>query len=492
DTQTPTDTTPSDTGGPADADTGGGDALDPGCKAYAGDVGALSISTDGRFRMIDGLAGAGIPARLVTVYLPAEYDANPTKRYPVLYMHDGQNLFFSARSAFGTEWGVDEAVDQLVSDGTIDPIIVVGVDNTAARIDEYTPTVDPGYGGGDAPAYGDYLRDVVKPAIDRLYRTQCEGSVTGLVGSSLGGLVSFYLGMRDPGTWGRVGAVSPSFWWNSQELSGEFEGYTGPLPTRLWVDMGTGEGSGGETIATTRRVVAAARAKGMVDRDDLGYLEVPGAQHNEAAWKGRMPAILAFLYGKTPRPALTSLIPSVVPQAVPIGGAGSALYVEVRDPKHGRLTPAFADMTFATTDDAFSVTTDGRVLADAAASATITVSWGGVSGTVDVTAGGGGATTVATTFEVTVPASTPEADTVYLAGSPDALGPWAPDAVAMTKTSATTWTATVSLPAGSFEWKVTRGGWETVETATSGADVPNTTSTAGGTITHTVQRWHDQ
>src|SRR5207248_10769831 len=105
--------------------------------------------------------------RTLRSYLPPSDDENPGKRYPVLYMHDGQNLVDAATSPFGTEWQVDETLDAAVGHGDMDEVIVVGIDNTANRIWEYTPCCDATYGGGGAEPYERFVIDTVKPFVDR-------------------------------------------------------------------------------------------------------------------------------------------------------------------------------------------------------------------------------------------------------------------------------------------------------------------------------------
>src|SRR5438067_3163560 len=135
--------------------------------------------------------------RDILVYLPPGYRRFLRRHYPVLYLHDGQNLFDSATAFGGVEWGVDETAQRLILGGKIEPLIIIGIYNTGEqRIDEYTPTIDPRQQrGGKADLYGRFIVEELKPFIDHRYRTMAGPEFTGLGGSSLGGLVSFYLGM---------------------------------------------------------------------------------------------------------------------------------------------------------------------------------------------------------------------------------------------------------------------------------------------------------
>jgi predicted alpha/beta superfamily hydrolase len=258
----------------------------------------------GIIRYHRGMSSAFLPrSRDVIVYLPPDYFDSPERRYPVLYMHDGQNLMDPSTS-FAGEWKVDEAAEQLIQDGKLEPLIIVGAYNTTDRIPEYTPVADPQYGGGNADAYGRFLVEELKPFIDARYRTRPEAASTGLAGSSLGGLVSLYLGLKHPGTFTRLGVISPSVWWADQDIVRRVSALTAKPPLRLWVDMGTSEGrdalSSARVISTARDLQDALKAAGWVEGVDLQYTEVEGAQHNEAAWAARIGDVLKYLFPPVP------------------------------------------------------------------------------------------------------------------------------------------------------------------------------------------------
>lgn len=151
--------------------------------------------------------------RDIAVYLPPGYGSTRSVRYPVLYMHDGQNLFDAASAFGGVEWGVDETAERLIAAGRIAPLIVVGICNTPDRLLEYTPVADVRHGGGGAESYGRFLIEELKPAIDSTYRTLPDREHTGVAGSSLGGLVSLHLGIAYPEVFSRLGVVSPAVGW---------------------------------------------------------------------------------------------------------------------------------------------------------------------------------------------------------------------------------------------------------------------------------------
>ena len=245
--------------------------------------------------------GAGnvdyVQPRDVIVWLPPGYATDTSQRYPVLYMHDGQNLMdrCTCPSFAPGEWNVDETAQALVQAGSIAPLIIVGVYNTSDRVADYTPVADPNNGGGgNADAYGRFLLEVVKPLIDTTYRTDPAADATGVGGSSLGGLVSMYFGLTHPDVFHRLAVVSPSVWWEAEDIVSEVLALNTSLPERIWLDVGTAEYTGAVPGAETLRDALITR--GWVLGGDLQYLEVPGAAHNETAWSARFGQILQYLY----------------------------------------------------------------------------------------------------------------------------------------------------------------------------------------------------
>jgi predicted alpha/beta superfamily hydrolase len=227
--------------------------------------------------------------RDLVVYLPPGYEDDPARRFPVLYMHDGQNLF-DPDTAFvrGQHWRLGEMADMLIAEGRVEPLIIVGVYHTGhGRVHEYTPTKDARIGGGEARAYGRLLVDELKPFIDARYRTEPGRERTGLGGASLGGLVSMYLGLRHADVFGRLAVMSPSVWWGNRAIL-RYVAKAVPKPdTRIWLDMG---------IADARRLRAALVKAGWREDVDLAYWERQGGTHSEAAWADRVDEMLQFLY----------------------------------------------------------------------------------------------------------------------------------------------------------------------------------------------------
>jgi predicted alpha/beta superfamily hydrolase len=235
--------------------------------------------------------------RDVTVYLPASYDERGAQqRYPVLYMHDGQNLFDPMRSFIpGQHWRLREAADHAIGTRKARAMIIVGLDNTGAhRIDEYTPTRDENRNaGGRADDYARMLLDEVRPMIDAKYRTESGRDNTGVGGSSLGGLLTLHLALKYPNDFGAAAAMSPSVWWNNRQILGEVDAFDGPRP-RIWLDIGGREGI--EALRDARRLRDHLRAKGWTDGDDLRYHEDRRADHSERAWAARAGHVLEFLF----------------------------------------------------------------------------------------------------------------------------------------------------------------------------------------------------
>jgi predicted alpha/beta superfamily hydrolase len=226
--------------------------------------------------------------RRVWVYLPPGYH-DQTAAYPVLYMHDGQNLFDQTTS-FAGEWRVDEACEALIAAGEIEPVIVVGIDNGPNRCGEYTPWFDSGIGcGGQGDAYLAAIRDILIPEIERRYRARPGEAY--MAGSSLGGLISAYAGYADS-TWSRIAAVSPSYWFNGAEMVDFAESAGRPASLeRFYHDFGTAEGSLGPFNA----MHTVAVAQGFTEGDDYLAVVASGHTHSETYWAQRFPDILRFL-----------------------------------------------------------------------------------------------------------------------------------------------------------------------------------------------------
>lgn len=239
--------------------------------------------------------------RTLIIYLPPSYNENSAKKYPVLYMHDGQNLFDPNTSFGGVEWGVDETIDGLVNNGSMDEVIVVGMYNTGAnRIFEYTPCCDATYGGGGSDYYEQFIINTVKPYIDSHYRTLPSKENTALMGSSLGGLISFYIGYRHPEVFGKIGSLSGSFWWNNQALTQTVETSTAHPLLNVYIDAGTSN----DGLTETTRMKNALVTDKFVQGKDLYFYSATGASHSEYYWAKRVNIPLTYMFpaGSTVQP----------------------------------------------------------------------------------------------------------------------------------------------------------------------------------------------
>ncbi|MDQ2919010.1 MAG: alpha/beta hydrolase-fold protein [Verrucomicrobiota bacterium] len=243
--------------------------------------------------------------RDVLVYLPPGYRRARTRRFPVLYLNDGQNVFDDATAFGGIEWGVDETAERLVQAQLIEPIIIVAVANVGeARIHEYAPTrgrLEEGKrkrSKGLLRHYGRFLINELKPFIDARYRTLTRPEYTGLGGSSLGGLATLSLGLWFPNVFRRLAVMSPSIWWDDcaiYKMIEELDDEEKP-PLKIWLDTGTNE-PGWQRARVLRDALVE---KGWRLYDDLHYFEAEGADHSERAWGHRIDAVLRFLYPPPP------------------------------------------------------------------------------------------------------------------------------------------------------------------------------------------------
>jgi predicted alpha/beta superfamily hydrolase len=230
------------------------------------------------------------------VYLPPMYEAEGGSRFPVLYMQDGQNLFDPETSFVkGNYWRMGETADALAAAGAIEPPIIVGIYNSGLkRIDEYTPVEDKRLGGGHADAYGRMLVEELKPFIDAQYRTLPGAENCGLGGSSLGGLVTLYLGLQYPSVFSRLAVMSPSVWWRNRTILKTVAAIGKRPKLSIWLDIGTKEST--RAVPDARLLRDGLINKGWRLGEDLAYSEAEGAEHTESAWGERAGPMLRFLF----------------------------------------------------------------------------------------------------------------------------------------------------------------------------------------------------
>jgi predicted alpha/beta superfamily hydrolase len=237
--------------------------------------------------------------RDVMVYLPPSHGQSD-QRYPVIYMHDGQNLFDAATS-FAGEWQVDEAMETLAAEGC--EAIVVAISNLGPRrVHEYSPFRHFKMGGGQGEKYADFITETLKPIIDADFQTLTGRGYTGIVGSSLGGLISTFAFFHRPDIFGFMGALSPAYWFAGKAIYPfiQEQPYAGG---RIYLDVGTaemGQSRGSGYFRQNAREVAELLArKGYRYNDDLLFIVEEGAAHTESAWAQRIPNALRFLLNGT-------------------------------------------------------------------------------------------------------------------------------------------------------------------------------------------------
>jgi enterochelin esterase-like enzyme len=289
--------------------------------------------SEGRVLSWPALDGGAAGPMTVWVWLPPEYDAADSKRFPVLYMHDGQNLFDKDLTKFNQEWGMDETIPRMVRQGDLRSWIVVGVQSPKSRYDTLFPqkifpllspefqkrveTLDSGdpKGALAGDAYLKFMAETVKPRVDREFRTLAGPEDTAVMGSSIGGLMAFYAMAEYPQVFGQAAAVSMHVALASPTDSGldhakaaadaadAFGKYLATSPmkpgrNRLYIDHGTGtlDGSYGPYSAALVAKLESAGWKGP----DFMFRTFAGAEHNETAWAQRADIPLAFLDRKDP------------------------------------------------------------------------------------------------------------------------------------------------------------------------------------------------
>lgn len=236
-------------------------------------------------------------ARDVSVWLPPSYAAS-SKRYPVIYMHDGQNLFDAATSYAG-EWNVDETMQHLAGEGK--QAIVVGLPNTPDRMREYFPFSHPYFGDGCGDDYLRFIFDTVKPQIDGAFPTKPDKANTGMAGSSLGGLITLYAYFKPDSRIGFAAALSPSLWIARGAIHQLAD--RGKRAGRLYYDIGTSEYKPNprwgnvDPLADYRNLGETLSRRGYREGADWMYVEESGGQHNEGAWARRFPTAARFLLG---------------------------------------------------------------------------------------------------------------------------------------------------------------------------------------------------
>jgi len=220
------------------------------------------------------------------VWLPAGYEANPSKSYPVLYMHDGQNLIDPKVSFAGRDWQVDETITKLIKEYKIKEIIVVGIYNTSERLEEYSDTEK-------GEKYRKFITEELKPFVDSKYRTIADNKNTAIIGSSMGGLVSFLIAWKQPEIFSMAGCMSSSFYYKDEKVFKMIDEYKGEKKhIKFYIDHGE------DGLLRGQKMFCKLTQLGYVIGTDLDYFYARGAEHNETEWAKRLERTLIFFFGK--------------------------------------------------------------------------------------------------------------------------------------------------------------------------------------------------
>lgn len=265
----------------------------------------------GDVRVLRNMAGNGLAARDIYVYLPPSHELPRYKkhRYPVLYMQDGQNAFDDTLS-FAGEWGADETAQRFATASRKRECIIVAIPNAGAdRMSEYSPwsrSTPRGTLIGKGEAYLDFVTHTVKPIIDLSFRTHLQAENTGIVGSSLGGLIALYATLTRPHIFGFCAALSPAIWFAAGQLDTVARQSAITLAAthpRFYLDMGWREGKARTAdglpamIADTRRLHGILRERGCT----ASYVEDRAGRHNETDWRRRFPKALRLFLDHLPK-----------------------------------------------------------------------------------------------------------------------------------------------------------------------------------------------
>jgi alpha-glucosidase len=230
--------------------------------------------------------------RRIWIYLPPDYETSQ-KKYPVLYMHDGQNLFDDVTS-FSGEWQLDETLNRLFEEKNIG-IIVIGIDNGGdKRIDEYSPWKNEKYGGGEGDLYLEFMVETLKPYVDSNFRTLSNKKNTGLFGSSMGAFISHYGGLKYPNVFGKIGVFSPSFWFSNSSFDFA-KSHSNLIDTKMYFLAGDQEGE--EVIPDMEKMIAIMTQNGFAAKNISSKI-IQREKHNEQLWATNFSDAVLWLFEK--------------------------------------------------------------------------------------------------------------------------------------------------------------------------------------------------
>ena len=268
-------------------------------QPYAAQPGS---TVSGTLLQWEGVGDGHHAARTLLAWLPPSYASRPDQRYPVVYLHDGQNVFDRATSHNLSEWEADETLTELAGEG-LEAIAIAIPNANERRYHEYSPVRHPLFppevGGGGGDAYLSFLIDTVKPLVDCHLRTRPGAAHTSLLGASMGGVISLHALLTRPDVFGGAGVMSPAFWACDGEAFGRVRANP-PLTGRVWLDIGGQEGTDHPERQQAYWDDAHAMRDLLLDRglgERLRFQADPEGIHRETAWKARLPNALRFLLG---------------------------------------------------------------------------------------------------------------------------------------------------------------------------------------------------
>ncbi|MEN2997932.1 MAG: alpha/beta hydrolase-fold protein [Brevinematia bacterium] len=350
---------------------------------YLSNIGfGLSFRTNGNFVIIQEFESKILKnKRTIRIFLPPDYFSS-TNYYTVLYAHDGQNIYYDERNK--ARWDIDKTVELLTKEGKIKDVVIVGIDHMGTdRIKEYTPFPLEAYGGGLGEVYCKFLVEEIKPFIEANFRVETNREFVGTFGSSLGGLISLYLGMWYPEVFGIIGCISPSFWWGLERTkSNVIQNLNRLSKLKIYIDIGYSEGREQESenniVYTTREICNILLTK--MDYPKLLYFEDKKGIHSEISWKERISNFLIFALTKKPlSEEITSIQLDIHPNEWGTGDRGF-LFVNATT-KDGitrtiyQITPSLEKMNYLG---------NGYIEASESGKAKITVSIGKLSSSKEV------------------------------------------------------------------------------------------------------------
>lgn len=419
--------------------------------------------------------------RNLYIYLPPSYASQPDRRYPVLYMQDGQNIFSGESSYSGAGWEIHRVADELIARGQIEEIIIVGIAHqNEQRLSEYAHA-DGSFQGhpvkGKGLLYEAFLIEDVKPFIESNYRVLAGPEHTALMGSSMGGLVTFNIGLRRPDLFGKLGVLSPSFWWGGDATLQTVKRLPkNRLPARLWLDMGDAEGHFNDGFT---EVVQALYRKGIRPQEELACWVIPGGTHSEVDWMRRAHCPLLYLFGDIGFPERLELHGR---DLIGLEGPGCQVRPMVVYSTGFCITPHPVAFN-SSRPEVLTVAPDLTLQPHRAGEATLEACWEHLRTCRHYAVTESLSPEVTLTLTVSVPEGT--------AGEAVYIGTYSPTEHPLQETD-DGFAVRLTLKRDSLlSFKFTRGSWDTVEKTASGADIPSRRlhATEDATVHLTVEGW---